>query len=142
MQITKFSDIALRVMMAVAHDADRLFGITELSTRFRVSKNHMTKVIQSLIGEGYLKSVRGRHGGIQIARSPSSITLGDIVRCTETTTRIINCKTADCPLYPECNLQGILNDANDAFYAALDQHVLANVAKQNSELDRVLNRSD
>lgn len=141
MQITKFSDIALRAMMAVALDPDRLFGIRELSNRFRVSNNHMVKVVHSLVGSGYLRSVRGRNGGIKIARLPSDITLGEIVRSTETTTRIIDCKTADCPLFPECNLQGILNEANDAFYASLDQYFLSDVASSNGELEKVINAS-
>lgn len=142
MQITKFSDIALRAMMAVALDPDRLFGIRELSNRFRVSNNHMVKVVHSLVGSGYLRSVRGRNGGIKIARLPSDITLGEIVRSTETTTRIIDCKTADCPLFPECNLQGILNEANDAFYASLDRYFLSDVASSNGELEKVINASD
>lgn len=141
MQITKFSDIALRAMMAVALDPDRLFSIRELSNRFRVSNNHMVKVVHSLVGSGYLRSVRGRNGGIKIARLPSDITLGEIVRSTETTTRIIDCKTADCPLFPECNLQGILNEANDAFYASLDQYFLSDVASSNGELEKVINAS-
>jgi len=138
MQITKFSDIALRAMMAVSIDPDRLFGISELSNRFRVSNNHMVKVVHSLVGAGYLESVRGRNGGVKIGKDPSKITVGDVVRSTETTTKIIDCKSADCPMLQDCSLQSVLQEANSAFYKTLDGYTLADMAQGNSNLIRVV----
>jgi len=139
MQITKFTDIALRVMMAVAADQERLFGISELSRRFFVSNNHMVKVVHSLVTAGFLESVRGRKGGVKIGMAPSTVSVGDIVRTTETASKIIDCKTANCPLFPECSLQGVLYNAHRAFYDVLDACTMADLAKGSNRLGEVIN---
>ena len=138
MQITKFSDIALRVMMGVAVDPERLFGISELSRLFQVSNNHMVKVVHSLVNNGYLASVRGRNGGVRIGKSPSKISLGEVIRATESVTKIIDCKSADCPLFPRCKLQGVLYEANSAFYKVLDGYKLSDLTKNHQVLSDVV----
>ncbi|MHB1692108.1 MAG: RrF2 family transcriptional regulator, partial [Thiomonas sp.] len=73
MRLTQFSDYALRVLMYAAEHPERLVTITELADFHRISRSHLTKVVVHLAGSGYLQSVRGRGGGLRLAREAASI---------------------------------------------------------------------
>jgi Rrf2 family transcriptional regulator, nitric oxide-sensitive transcriptional repressor len=130
MQLTKFTDYCLRVLMYLGARGDGLATINEISEAYRVSNNHLMKVVQHLAGTGYVESVRGKGGGIRLARNPKFINLGDVVRNCEQNVSIVECfdlNNTECPLLPACTLRSALNEATNNFFATLDRYSVADL---------------
>lgn len=126
MQLTRFSDLGLRVLMDLSALAPgAVTTIAEVTERFQVPHNHLSKVVQFMGQQGWLHTVRGKGGGIRLAWPLADYRLGQVVRTLERTTEVIECADPPCVLRGRCSLKGLLDEANDAFYAALDRHTLA-----------------
>jgi Rrf2 family nitric oxide-sensitive transcriptional repressor len=130
MQLTKFSDYALRVLMYTHAAGDRRVTIEEMATSYRISRAHLMKVVNALTRAGYLTAVRGRLGGLTLARPASEIRLGQVIRATEPDFALVECFATgnQCIITGCCRLPRILRQALDAFLDTLDQHTLASVA--------------
>jgi Rrf2 family nitric oxide-sensitive transcriptional repressor len=129
MRLTNFSDYALRVLMYAATQNDRLITIEETAQVYGISRAHLMKVVNQLTRAGYLKAVRGRSGGLVLAKRPNKIRLGDVMRATEPDFAIVECfSDADsCRISPACRLRGVLHDALGAFLKTLDRYTLADL---------------
>jgi Rrf2 family nitric oxide-sensitive transcriptional repressor len=130
MQLTKFSDYALRVLMYVHAAADRRVTIEEMAASYRISRTHLMKVVNALTRTGYLAAVRGRSGGLTLARPADEIRLGEVIRRTEPDFALVECfETGNqCVITGSCRLPRVLRQALDAFLDTLDQHTVASVA--------------
>jgi Rrf2 family nitric oxide-sensitive transcriptional repressor len=95
MRLTNFSGYALRVLMYAAAQGDRLITIEETANVYGISRTHLMKVANQLTQAGYLKAVRGRSGGLALAKRPNRIKLGDVLRVTEPDFALVECFTAD-----------------------------------------------
>lgn len=126
MRLTRHTDYALRVLMHLSATPDRLASIGEIAAAHRVSESHLMKVVQELGRSGFLTNVRGRGGGVKLARRPDEITVGDVVRLTEGDCGLLDCQ--GCALAPRCRLTGLLAAAKRAFYATLDACTIAEIA--------------
>ncbi|MEQ8441980.1 MAG: Rrf2 family transcriptional regulator [Alphaproteobacteria bacterium] len=128
MRFTRHTDYALRVLMFLAlKPGKELSTIKEIADRYGISENHLMKVVHRLGLHGYVETVRGRNGGLKLARAPEDINLGAVVRSCEDDMRLVECFDPDtntCPIAPACMLPGILDEALAAFMAVLDQHTL------------------
>lgn len=136
MRLTMLTDYALRVLMMAQAADGRLITITDASRRYRISRAHLMKVANVLTRAGLMTAVRGRGGGLRLARDPAAIVLGDIVRATEPDFALAECFAADgnCPISASCRLPCILNAALAAFMATLGRHTLADLAGSASPL--------
>lgn len=130
MRLTQFSDYALRLLIFAATHRDRLITIEETADAYGISRNHLMKVANHLVREGYVKSVRGRLGGLTLARPPGEINLGHVIRATEPDFCVVECfgDESKCRITPSCRLKGILGRALKAFMQEMDQHTLAELA--------------
>ncbi|MCF1449308.1 Rrf2 family transcriptional regulator [Agrobacterium vitis] len=131
MQLTAFSDYSLRLMMMATAHSDRLVTIEETARAFDISRAHLMKVAHHLVRQGFLKTVRGRTGGLTLARPPEMIGLGEIIRATERDFALVECfgVSNQCRITPRCRLRGVLADALDAFMAVLDRHTLRDLVR-------------
>ena len=136
MKLTRYTDYALRVLMHLAAEPDRLSSIAVMARRYSVSRNHLMKVVHDLRKAGYLSAVRGRSGGVRLARPPAEIKVGEVIRHTEEGLALVDC--ASCMLAPACGLTGILADALRAFLAVLDSYTLADLTDGRAEAMRAL----
>jgi Rrf2 family nitric oxide-sensitive transcriptional repressor len=135
MKLTVHTDYALRMLMSLAVLDDRLVTIDELARRHHVSKNHLMKVAQTLVQLGLVRSVRGRAGGLRLARKPAEIRMGAVVRQLEDDMRLVGClgeEPHDCILSGACRLTGALARALEAFLAELDKLTLADLVQPRS----------
>src|SRR5690242_6938474 len=124
MRLTNFTDFALRLLMyAAAHD-DQLITIEEASKVYNISRAHLMKITNVLTRAGFLKTVRGRYGGLTLAKPPPKIRLGDVVRVTEPDFTLVECLGPDkqCVITRTCRLRGILHEGLDAFTTVLDKY--------------------
>ena len=129
MRLTNFSDYCLRLLMYAAVRQDRLVTIEEVSEVYNISRAHLMKVANTLTKAGYLKAVRGRSGGLTLAKPPGKIKLGEVVRATEPDFALVECFGAgnECIITPSCRLRGILHEGLDAFGKVLDRYTLADL---------------
>jgi Rrf2 family nitric oxide-sensitive transcriptional repressor len=135
MQLTLHTDYALRVLLYLAHFPDRRAGTAEMSAAYGISKHHLVRVVQTLAAGGFVHVLPGRAGGVELARLPGKIKLGDVVRACEPGFHIVECfDTAHntCPIVPVCGLIAPLEKALRAFFAELDQYTLADLVKDRS----------
>ena len=129
MRLTNFSDYCLRLLMYAAVRQDRLVTIEEVSEVYDISRAHLMKVANTLTKAGYLKAVRGRSGGLTLAKPPGKIKLGEVIRATEPDFTLVECFGAGnaCIITPSCRLRGILHEGLDAFGKVLDRYTLADL---------------
>lgn len=129
MRLTLFTDLALRLLMLAASSPRELVTIERAARLHGVSKAHLTKVGQRLVGGGLLVAVRGRAGGLRLARPAAQIRLAEVVRLTEPDFALVECFTEHnrCALSGPCRLPRILQRATDAFLGLLDSYTLADI---------------
>lgn len=141
MRLTTFTDYSLRVMIYLGVRANELATIGDIAAAYGVSKNHLMKVVHFLGQQGYVETLRGKSGGLRLARAPEDINLGQLVRATESNTVLLECfepQSSQCKIEPVCKLRGILGRSLQAFFAVLDQHTLADVLRNREQLANVL----
>lgn len=133
MQLTRYTDYAVRVLLHVgARDEGDLSSIAEIAEVYSISKNHLMKVVQDLGQAGFLTTVRGRNGGLKLGRSAAAISIGEIVRHTETGFDLVDCSS--CIIARACTVPRILNEATQAFLAVLDKYTLEDVLSRRADL--------
>jgi Rrf2 family nitric oxide-sensitive transcriptional repressor len=131
MRLADYTDYTLRVLMYCATHPERLVTIAELAAEYRVSKNHLMKIVNDLATQGLLETVRGRGGGLRLLRRAEHIRIGDVVRAAETDFRLVECfdgASDTCTLTSRCRLKGLLGQAMQAYFDTLDGATLAEIA--------------
>lgn len=128
MRLTLHTDYAFRILMALARTPNQVISVEELAAEFRVSKNHLMKVAQNLTAGGFVGTVRGRNGGLKLARPPREINLKSVALHMEPDFAIAECfANRECSFLPLCGLKGVLADARRAFLDTLDGHDLQSI---------------
>lgn len=127
MNLTRYTDYSLRVLVFLAIRNNEKASINDIADFYGISKDHLVKVVHHLGKMGYIRTARGRGGGITLAREPGEINVGEVVRATETNFVIVECFDPcanQCKITPFCNLKHILRDALDRFFEELDRYTL------------------
>ena len=132
MRLTLHTDYALRVLMYVGVKRDGVSTIPEIVERFDISKGHVMKVVHHLAQMGYLETIRGKRGGMRLARKPEQINIGAVVRDMEEELGVLGCLQGSkgyCRIEECCLLRSALRDATNAFLATLDRYTLQDLIK-------------
>ena len=132
MRLTTFTDYSLRVLIFLAAEPERRATIAEIAQAFDIKQNHLTKVVHFLAQQGWLATVRGKGGGLQLALPPERIGIGAVVRQAEGADLPAECFDRDrnaCRISRTCRLKGVLHEALRAFHAVLDRHTLADLTR-------------
>jgi len=129
MRLTAMTDYAMRLLMYVGSHPDRLCTIAEIAQAYGISQPHLMKITHRLAQQGWLETVRGKNGGMRLARAPRDINLGAVVRDTENDLALVECFTPGntCTLGGRCGLAGIIHGALQQFMAHLDRYTLADI---------------
>lgn len=129
MRITQHTDYALRVLIYLALRPDTRSTIREISEAYDISRNHLMKVVQKLVGAGYVEATRGAGGGLLLAHRPQDIVVGRVVRDLEPDFGLVECFRPEnrCVITPACLLPVMLGKALDAFNRTLDAYTLADI---------------
>ena len=132
MRLTTYTDYALRTLMYLAANRDRLVTIKDIADAHGIAKNHLTKVVHQLGILGVIGSLRGRHGGIRLGKEPKEINIGAMVRSTEPDFFMAECfdpSKGRCILNPGCELKRVLQAATTAYLTVLDGVTLESLMK-------------
>ncbi|WP_027016385.1 RrF2 family transcriptional regulator [Comamonas composti] len=129
MRLTMMTDYALRLLMHVAQQPERLCTIAEVARAQRISEAHLMKVTHQLALQGWLETVRGKGGGMRLAHAPADINLGAVVRGMESDFALVECfgSASQCSFTGQCTLAGVLGGALQSFMAHLDGFSLADL---------------
>jgi Rrf2 family transcriptional regulator, nitric oxide-sensitive transcriptional repressor len=132
MQLTQFSDYALRTLIYLGLRPDELVTIEQIASAYGISESHLTKVVHKLGKLNIIDTVRGRRGGMRLNCTPADINIGGIVRQMEGNLNIVECFDVvhnTCPIAPVCGLTGMLHEALESFMKVLDRYTLADIIK-------------
>jgi Rrf2 family nitric oxide-sensitive transcriptional repressor len=129
MNITRFTDYSLRVLIYLSLNDKELVTIQSVADCYGISKNHLMKVVQDLSTKGYLTATRGKNGGIKLGREPSDINVGTLVRMIEQDSVLVECFGTgnQCVITPACQLKNMLAEAMESFFKTLEQYTLADL---------------
>ncbi|HXR77506.1 MAG TPA: Rrf2 family transcriptional regulator [Bryobacteraceae bacterium] len=140
MYLTSHADYTLRLLIHLAVQRNETATIQEIAAHYGISRNHLMKVANQAVQEGYVKAVRGRMGGLRLAMSPREINIGRVLRSVEDWT-MVECfdKSGNsCRITRGCGLRGILKEALDAYFSVLDSYSLADVVQRKTLLVQLL----
>ena len=132
MRLTTFSDYAFRVLIYVGGAPQGLATIADIAGAYGISENHLMKVVHQLARLGYLETVRGKGGGMRLARPAAQINVGEVLRATEDGFDLVDCMgegRSDCRIARACALKGAIAEAVDAFLGTLDRYTLADLLR-------------
>ncbi len=141
MRITTFSDYTLRVLIYLGVNDEKLATIADIAAAYRISENHLMKVVHYLGQRGYIQTVRGKGGGMRLARAPEKINVGAVLRETEENLKLVECfdaKSSECRIGPACMLRDALGRALDAFFESLERYTLADLLVPKAKLAKAL----
>ena len=127
MRATLFTEYSFKVLLYLARKGELLATVNEIARECLVPKNHLLKVIQNLIHSGFIATVRGKYGGIHLARAPDLIKLGDVARQTGMNLDELECFDTDgreCPFELDCKLKHVIHNARRSYMAEMDKYTL------------------
>lgn len=139
MRLTAMTDYSMRLLMYLGNHPERLCTIAEVAKVHGISEPHLMKITHRLAQAGWIETIRGKHGGMRLAREPGEISLGAVVRDMENDLAIVACmggQNPDCILVGQCGLTGIMQGALDKFLAHLDSFSVADILPAKSDQSR------
>jgi Rrf2 family iron-responsive transcriptional regulator len=140
MRLTRQTNYAMRILMYCAANQDRLSRIPEIAAAYSVSELFLFKILQPLVENGLVETVRGRNGGVKLGKPAQEISLFDVVRVTEESFAMAECFESDteCPLVDSCALNSALREALNAFFEVLGRHTIADLVAERPDMRGLL----
>lgn len=141
MRLTKQTNYAVRILMYCAANPNALSHMPEIASAYELSEAFLFKILKPISDNGFVESVRGRNGGIRLAKPADEITLLDIVRITEDNFNMADCFAKDstnCPLVDSCALNSAWNEALSAFFNVLNNYTIADLIKPSLNINALL----
>ncbi|WP_417258844.1 Rrf2 family transcriptional regulator [Celeribacter sp.] len=145
MRVTIRTNLAIRVLMACAVNTGHMVRRTEIAQATNASENHLAQVVHLLAAEGFIKTIRGRAGGVELARPAAEISVGEVFRHFEAGTPFAECFDGaenTCPLKDVCRLRDALLAGLAAFYDVLDNLTVDDLVHDNDGLAALLQMPD
>lgn len=141
MRLTLHTDYALRLLMYLAVKPDGRATIREVAEAYEISRNHLVKVAHKLGRAGFVETLRGRGGGLRLARPADAIGIATVVRAMEEDLRLVECfdaRTDRCCISSACRLKRLLREALGAYMDVLGEATIADLVDKPKPLRRLL----
>lgn len=141
MQLTLRSNHAMRLVMYCAVNEGRVAPVAEIARACNMSETHLAKIANHLAAQGFVETLRGRAGGVRLARAPEQLNVGQIVRASELGRCLVEClapETNQCPLIDVCGFRSVVTEALEAFLSVLDRYTVADLVEEREALQRTL----
>ncbi len=145
MRLTQQTNYAVRTLIYCAVNPDKPSKVADIAASFTMSEAHLFKIMKILVDANMISTIRGRNGGVVLARPAKDITVGEVVRAAEENFQLAECFNSgrrDCPLIPSCGFNGLLHEALEAFMAVLDRQTIAELAADRSNIRELLKMDD
>lgn len=138
MQVSRFTDYSLRVLLYLAINQGKRATLHEIADFYPISLDHLRKVVHALSREGYLRTYQGKYGGIELGRPLEEIRVGEVVRKFEGHDAFIDCSGLGCRLAQFCSLKEVLREGREALYDTLNRYTLADLVRSRPQMVRLL----
>jgi Rrf2 family transcriptional regulator, iron-responsive regulator len=141
MRLTQQTNYAVRALMYCAANPERPSKVADIAASFDMSETHLFKIMKVLVDANLIRTIRGRNGGVMLAREPETITVGEVVRAAEESFLLAECFDSgkkDCPLIMSCGFNGLLHEALEAFMDVLDTKTIADLSEDRPSLRNLL----
>lgn len=141
MRLTRQTNYAIRMLMYCAANKNGLSRVPDIARSYGVSELFLFKILQPLVAHGLVTTVRGRNGGVKLAKPAADITLLEIVKTTEDNFAMAECfgnDDADCPLMSGCALNSALHEALDAFFGVLARYSIDDLITARADISALL----
>ncbi|CFX25630.1 HTH-type transcriptional regulator NsrR [Candidatus Filomicrobium marinum] len=140
MRLTVMSDYSLRVLMYLGAKPEHRATIQEIASAYGISENHLMKVVHGLGRQGFVETVRGRGGGLRLARPADKIKIGDVIKAVEDDFALVECFRDEnvCRISNVCRLRGVLRLALEAYFRVLDDWTVADLVTTPTNLFALL----
>ena len=141
MKLTRQTNYAVSMLIYCAENSGELSRVSDIAKAYSVSELFLLKILQPIVAGGFMETVRGRNGGIRLARPSRDITLEDVVKTTEDNFFMAECFESgetECPLVNNCALNSALRDALDAFFLALRKYSIEYLATARFDISGLL----
>ncbi|MFK7816033.1 MAG: Rrf2 family transcriptional regulator [Gammaproteobacteria bacterium] len=132
MRLTQFTDYSLRVLIYLALHPKERVTIDQLTNAYEVSRHHIRSVVHHLGKLGYIKSIQGKGGGMELALKPAELSIKEVVENTENDFYLVECFNPDgnsCPIEPLCVLKQALSEASKSFLQTLEDYTIEDLIK-------------
>jgi Rrf2 family nitric oxide-sensitive transcriptional repressor len=135
MRLDLHTDYGLRTLIYLAGKTGRA-SAAEVAGFFRISRDHVAKVVQTLARLGYVRSMRGVGGGIELAREPDQIRVGQVIVDFEHNMHLLECVGTDnlCTIQPGCKLRRVLAQAEQLQLDYLNSVRLSDIVRPGGQL--------
>jgi Rrf2 family transcriptional regulator, nitric oxide-sensitive transcriptional repressor len=142
MRLGLHTDYALRTLIYLAGRPARA-SVAEVAAFYAISKDHVAKVVQSLARHGYLRSIRGAGGGIELARRPEEVRIGQVIQEFEGNLHLLECVGVEnvCVIQPGCKLRTVLAQAERLQIDFLNSVRLSDVVRPGGQLLEITGRT-
>ncbi|WP_181704494.1 iron-responsive transcriptional regulator RirA [Chthonobacter rhizosphaerae] len=145
MRLTQQTNYSVRILLYCAANPDRPSRVADIASSFEMSETHLFKILKVLVDAGFIRTIRGRNGGIMLGKPAEEIRIGAVVRAAEENFILADCfdeGAHNCPLTMSCEYNRILREALGAFFSVLDRYTIADVAKERPDLRFLLGIED
>lgn len=141
MRLTIHTDYIFRTLIFLTVNNERLCTVDEIAKAYKISKNHLFKVVNTLVKAGFVETIRGKGGGLRLAKNLEGLSLGAIIRITEPDFALVECFLSknSCVITPICQLKHILNQAVDNFLKELDNYNLNELISNKEKISLLFN---
>lgn len=132
MRLTKQTNYAIRMLMYCAANEGELSRVPEIAKAYSVSELFLFKILHPLVEAGLMQTVRGRNGGVKLAKPADQISVADVIKVTEENFAMAECFENDaieCPLVNSCGLNATLRKALNAFFDVLKATSIADLQR-------------
>ena len=148
MRLAKGTDYAYRILMLVAKNDDRNLTVESVASALHLSRTHCMKIIAKLSNSGFLKTTRGRGGGLELGNEPANIRMGDVAKVMEADFGFVEClcprcddtPQPDCPMFGGCEMSRIMSKSVKQFVASLNEHSLADILERSKHTPNLVMR--
>lgn len=138
MQLSRFTDYSLRVLLYLAINDGRRSTLHEIANFYPISVEHLRKVVHELSRSGYINTYQGKNGGMELAVAPGDIAIGEVIKHFEGHTSFIDCERLSCRLAQVCTLKSVLMVGQQALYDALNKYTLADLLHEKPKMVKLL----
>lgn len=138
MQLSRFTDYSLRVLLYLAINDSKRGTLHEIADFYPISLEHLRKVVHELSKKGYVNTFQGKSGGVELARNPASIKVGEVIKHFEGHKTFIDCTGIDCRLAGVCTLKKALLEGQRALFEKLNEYTLADLVKAKPQMVKLL----
>lgn len=136
MRITNAAEYAIRAILKMAMEPDKVFTATELFVDIEAPQKFLSKILQKLAQKKILFSIRGIKGGFRIKKPIDTLTLYDIIEVIDGPLGLNKCLLDgyECSREKYCPVHIVWEEAQEELKKVLTKKTIKNLIDEYKEI--------